>query len=80
MGIIIEKTAIVMLWRCIFDLTDISGVSIFKHTKCTQIYYFTVVTKNFLQLNQPARNISFLHQRPYTAAIKHKFFDIDRKD
>ena len=47
MGIIIEKTAIVMLWRCIFDLADISGVSIFKQTKCPQIYYFTVVNETF---------------------------------
>jgi len=38
------------------------------------------LTKYFLQVNQPARNKSFLHQRPYTAANKHKFFDIDRKD
>jgi len=29
MGTIIEKTAIVMLWRCIFDLTDISVLSNF---------------------------------------------------
>jgi hypothetical protein len=47
MEIIIGKAVIVMVWRCIFELADISVVSIFKPTKCSQINYFTVVNEKF---------------------------------
>ena len=68
-----------LLWCCgdvsliwpIFQYCQFS-----KPTKFSQIYcsYFTVVNGNVLQLNQPARNKSVLHQRRYTAAIKHEIF------